>query len=101
MLVCFFISHARPRVHWAPGFPCALYSKERDMACKPRALSASREYGCMSTLDVIARSVATKQSILSLRGEMDRFAEPCHLCASAIALVGGAHSRDPLARNDV
>jgi hypothetical protein len=24
----------------------------------------------------------------------------CHLCASAIALVGGAHSRDPLARND-
>ena len=24
MLVCFFISHARLRVHWAPGFPCAL-----------------------------------------------------------------------------
>jgi hypothetical protein len=23
MLVCFFISHARPRVHWAPGFPCS------------------------------------------------------------------------------
>ena len=24
MLVCFFNSHARLRVHWAPGFPCAL-----------------------------------------------------------------------------
>jgi hypothetical protein len=24
MLVCFFISHARLRVHWAPGIPCAL-----------------------------------------------------------------------------
>ena len=24
MLVCFIISHARLRVHWAPGFPCAL-----------------------------------------------------------------------------
>src|ERR1700730_18013259 len=31
-----------------------------------------------------------KQSILSLRGEMDCFAEP----------ASGAHSRDPLARND-
>jgi hypothetical protein len=39
---------------------------------------------------VIARSEATKQSILPLRGEMDCFAEP----------VFGAHSRDPLARND-
>jgi len=26
MLVCFFTLHARLRVHWAPGFPCALYS---------------------------------------------------------------------------
>ncbi len=33
---------------------------------------------------------AAKQSILSLRGEMDCFAEP----------VIGAHSRDPVARND-
>ena len=24
MLVCFFILHARLRVHWAPGIPCAL-----------------------------------------------------------------------------
>jgi hypothetical protein len=24
-LVCFFISHARLRVHRAPGIPCALY----------------------------------------------------------------------------
>jgi hypothetical protein len=41
-------------------------------------------------LAVIARGDATKQSIVSLRGEMDWFAEP----------VIGAHSRDPLAAND-
>jgi hypothetical protein len=40
---------------------------------------------------VIARSKATKQSILSLRGEMDCFAEP---------VVGRAFARYPLARND-
>jgi hypothetical protein len=81
---------------------------------------------------VIARSGATKQSILSLRGKMDCFAslamtaphldrlcclklEPRHceersdeaihtfFCARWIAsrtLSSGAHSRDPLARND-
>jgi hypothetical protein len=31
MLVCFFISHARPRVHWAPGFPCSPLG----VACSP------------------------------------------------------------------
>jgi hypothetical protein len=25
LLVCFFISHARPRVRRAPGIPCALF----------------------------------------------------------------------------
>ena len=24
MLVCLLLSHTRPRVHWAPGIPCAL-----------------------------------------------------------------------------
>jgi hypothetical protein len=33
-----------------------------------------------------------KQSILSLRGEMD--------CFASLAMTGRAHSRDPLARND-
>ena len=28
MLVCFLFSHARLRVHWAPGFPCALLNSE-------------------------------------------------------------------------
>jgi hypothetical protein len=28
MLVCFFHLHARLRVHWAPGIPCALYFGE-------------------------------------------------------------------------
>jgi hypothetical protein len=37
---------------------------------------ASRREIAESHLDVIARSVATKQSILSWRGEMDYFAEP-------------------------
>jgi hypothetical protein len=37
---------------------------------------ASRGEIAESYLDVIARSKATKQSTLSLRGEMDCFAEP-------------------------
>jgi hypothetical protein len=30
MLVCFFISHARLRVRWASGFPCALSLEGQD-----------------------------------------------------------------------
>jgi len=40
---------------------------------------------------VIARSGATKQSIVLLRGEMDCFAEP---------VIGPRVRADPLARND-
>ena len=51
-------------------------------------------------LAVIARSISDEaiHSYFVLRHGLLRGA--CHLCASAIALVGGAHSRDPLARND-
>jgi hypothetical protein len=47
MLVCFFISHARLRVHWAPGFPCALCFSEGQFSGKARTLSAPREGGCV------------------------------------------------------
>src|SRR6266446_8910361 len=35
-----FISHARLRVHWAPGIPCALYWAK--VSCKTRANPAAR-----------------------------------------------------------
>src|SRR5882724_10391791 len=42
-LVCLFSSHTRLRVHWAPGIPHALYSKERrNSFCKTRAHRAAR-----------------------------------------------------------
>jgi hypothetical protein len=41
-LVCFFNSHARLRVHQAPGFPCALYFSGPTMTQNSDA-SASRE----------------------------------------------------------
>src|SRR6266481_7507474 len=34
-----FISHARLRVHWAPGFPCALCYQRGKRTCKTRAKS--------------------------------------------------------------
>src|SRR5258706_16400546 len=41
-LVCFFISHARLRAHWAPGIPCALcYLGARMDFAKPRAHRAA------------------------------------------------------------
>src|SRR5882724_5391203 len=64
--------------------------------------SASRRGGANVCLDVIAS--AAKQSILSLRGKMDCFAALA-MTAGALwiasrSLSSGAHSRDPLARND-
>jgi hypothetical protein len=83
-LVCFFISHARLRVHWAPGIPHALSGAE-DHAQLGRI--APRECGCVSEYNVIAcdkreafaqGSNATKQSIISLRRPMDCFAGACN-----------------------
>jgi hypothetical protein len=42
MLVCFFISHARLRVHRAPGFPCALCF-QRVVRTTARVLTAPRD----------------------------------------------------------
>src|SRR5258707_10056285 len=61
--VLYLISHARLRVHWAPGIPCALCYLGANGFCKARAHRAAR----MRSLDVIARSKATKQSTLTSR----------------------------------
>src|SRR5258706_13141252 len=42
-----FISHARLRVHWAPGIPCALCFSGRTFLAKPRAHRAARMRGHM------------------------------------------------------
>ena len=38
-LVCFFHLHARLRVHWVPGIPCALCYQRGEQFCKTRAKS--------------------------------------------------------------
>jgi hypothetical protein len=67
MLVCFFISHARLRVHWASGFPCALFLS-RDNVRANLGRIASRERGF--TFAVIASEA--KQS-MGLRSKLDCF----------------------------
>src|SRR5712672_1706307 len=65
-------TQTRLRVRRAPGIPHALNGAK--VKCTARARIAPRGREVVSA--VIARSEATKQSILSLRGEMDCFAEP-------------------------
>jgi hypothetical protein len=60
---------------------------------------ASRREKAKLYLAVIARSEATKQSILSFCGKTDCFLFAARRIASR-SLSSGAHSRDPLARND-
>src|SRR5450759_3751016 len=73
MLVCLFHHlHARLRVQRAPGVPHALFSRRRVQAQLGRF--APRDRGLMWG-NLIAGSKAMEQSILSLRGEMDCFAE--------------------------
>src|SRR3977135_2121517 len=64
--------HARLRVHWASGIPHALCFLGRTIM---HDSGASRREIAVAYFDVIARSKATKQSIL-LCGTMDCFAEP-------------------------
>src|SRR5258708_21878757 len=115
MLVCLFLSHTRLRVHWAPGFPCALCLSRRQRFLQKLGRITPRERGVVSEVGAMSlrgatrppelnerprppklaerrRKVeATKQSILPLRGAMDCFAEP---------VIGRAFAR-PVARNDV
>jgi hypothetical protein len=52
MLVCFFHLHARLRVHWASGIPCALcFSKgRRRIHAKPGRPRAARMRSCIDEL---------------------------------------------------
>src|SRR5260370_41662969 len=61
-LVCFIHLHARLRVHWASGIPCALCFPGR-MVHAQLGRIAPRECGVVFGVDVIARSGATKQSM--------------------------------------
>ena len=55
-LVCFFHLHARPRVHWVPGIPCALCFLRANGFAKLGRI-APRDRGVMSDeyLFVVAR----------------------------------------------
>ena len=67
------ILHTRPRVQQAPGIPCALcFLWAEFLAQLGRFAPREREF----VFTVIARSEATKQSILPLCGKVDCFAEP-------------------------
>ena len=68
--------HTRPRVQRASGVPHALYGRKIHQRLG-RTARRDRKRVC---LDVIAS--AAKQSILSLRGEMD--------CFAALAMTAGA-----------
>ena len=61
-----FISHARLRVHRAPGIPCALCFAGRTILAQLGRI-APRDRGVISQRAVIARSKATKQSTLTSR----------------------------------
>jgi hypothetical protein len=60
----FYTSHARLRVHWAPGIPHALLGRIWFL----HDSGASRRGNANTYLAVIARSEATKQSMLSFCG---------------------------------
>jgi hypothetical protein len=64
-----FLSHARLRVHWAPGFPCALCFRGTVFW---QASGAIRVAGLRSCIQPSLRAPA-KQSILSVRRDMDCF----------------------------
>src|SRR6266446_3502750 len=88
-----FILHARPRVHCAPGIPCALYSQRGETILQTSGASR-RE---------IAESCFGNWGNVIARSESDE-AIHSYFAATWIAsrsLSSGARSRDPLApRND-
>jgi hypothetical protein len=76
MLVCFIISHARLRMHWAPGFPCALcLLRDSFLAKLGRYL---RRENAESHLEFHVIVSEAKQSIFAeqRKRRMDCFAEP-------------------------
>src|SRR5213595_3282992 len=53
MLVCFFILHARLRVHRAPGIPCALCFRGTRFRAQLGRFYAARSRRCVSWGDVL------------------------------------------------
>src|ERR1700687_2207289 len=75
-LVWLFFSHARLRGHWAPGIPHALYWAEEICTTRAHRAAGMRKH-------VIARSEATKQSILLCR---------CMDCFASLAMTNARRS---------
>src|ERR1700758_2344719 len=92
MLMCVSfraLLHTRPRVQRAPGIPSSLFDRGRMRSCKTSGASRRENMGpYLKSEHHIARSEATKQSILSFGGEMDCFAEP--VIGRAFARPGGS-----------
>ncbi len=107
MLVCVFYSHVlhtRPRVQRAPGFPCALVSEDVNRR-KARAHRAARMQRCICSTPIGCLQVESEPHSVIARSACD---EAIHLSTSTAvkwiasrSLSSGAHSRDPVARNDV
>src|SRR6266702_2898825 len=75
--VLYLISHARLPVHWAPGIPCALCFLWANGSCKNSDASRRENAGShLKLFNVIARSKATKQSIVTIVPPVNCFAEP-------------------------
>jgi hypothetical protein len=93
MLVCALPLplHTRPRAHWAPGIPCALNSERAGNKGKTRGACAGEIVRVC--LNVIARSSCDE----AIHSSLAAFAAPW---IASRSLSSGAHSRDPLARND-
>src|SRR5258708_1415970 len=70
----FYTSHARLRVHWAPGVPCALCFEAKVLAQPGRLAPRDREFAFAIRVTSLRGALATKQSIFPLRGQMDCFA---------------------------
>src|SRR5258706_14161969 len=90
MLVCFFISHARPRAHRAPGIPCALCLSRGTIL---QSSGASRRENAESCLK-LGRRHCERSEAIHLAAQKEEW------IASSRSLSSGARSRDPLARND-
>jgi hypothetical protein len=54
LLACFLLLHARLRAHRAPGIPCALCCRGRDVMGKTRAKPAARSRRCVLHLASLA-----------------------------------------------
>src|SRR3984957_5626271 len=97
LLACFLLLHARLRALRAPGIPCSPLG----VALRPLFFRAN---GFLDNSDASRREKAEACLVFpSLRGAKRR-SNPFFLCAAnwiaSRSLSSGAHSRDPLARND-